>query len=218
MKHDLTLAEPIKVEPAKRATAKTKKANGFGFDPGVSQHHFVVHIPRSEKAEVEISEHFSFDTATGSSEVSLGERLDGQLRVRLSHAKWNAIAEETRAHLNQRLKVEGIGSASWKPGVNLLRRDFGKELVLLCWALEDADPALCNIAVGNWVGLLPEERWWLYTQTAAATGTVLDRNKGWRKAVRFALTENPTPTRQLERSVPEFFTAAKSQAVLFDTN
>ncbi|PIP40031.1 MAG: hypothetical protein COX19_06575, partial [Desulfobacterales bacterium CG23_combo_of_CG06-09_8_20_14_all_51_8] len=44
--------------------------------------------------------------------------------------------------------------------------------------------------------LFPEERWWLYTQTAAATGHgVQDRGKGWRKAVRFALTENPVTTR-----------------------
>ena len=44
----------------------------------------------------------------------------------------------------------------------------------------------------NWLGLAPEERWWLYTMTNAATGhAIKDRNRGWRKAVRFALTENP---------------------------
>ena len=44
----------------------------------------------------------------------------------------------------------------------------------------------------NWLGLVPEERWWLYTMTNAATGHAVNgRNKGWRKAVRFALTENP---------------------------
>ena len=44
----------------------------------------------------------------------------------------------------------------------------------------------------NWQGLAPEERWWLYTMANAATGHALaGRNKGWRKAIRFALTENP---------------------------
>ena len=39
---------------------------------------------------------------------------------------------------------------------------------------------------------MPEERWWLYTMTNAATGhAVQGRNKGWRKAVRYSLTENP---------------------------
>ena len=47
-------------------------------------------------------------------------------------------------------------------------------------------------AVKNWLGLVPEERWWLYTMTSAATGHAIQgRNKGWRKAVRYALTENP---------------------------
>jgi hypothetical protein len=55
-----------------------------------------------------------------------------------------------------------------------------------------ADPALIPAAVKNWLGLVPEERWWLYTMTCAATGhAVQGRNKGWRKAVRYALTENP---------------------------
>ena len=44
----------------------------------------------------------------------------------------------------------------------------------------------------NWEALAPEERWWLYTMTNAATGHAINgRNRGWRKAVRYALTENP---------------------------
>jgi hypothetical protein len=39
--------------------------------------------------------------------------------------------------------------------------------------------------------LAPEERWWLYTMTAAQTGHHAQKNRGWRKAVRAALTENP---------------------------
>jgi len=48
------------------------------------------------------------------------------------------------------------------------------------------------VAVKNWLGLMPEERWRLYTMTNAATGhAVYGRNRGWRKAVRYALTANP---------------------------
>jgi hypothetical protein len=62
-------------------------------------------------------------------------------------------------------------------------------------------------AIANWQGLSPEERWWLYTMTAAATGHFqLGRNRGWRKAVRFALTENPVTDRVSDQPVvPEFF-------------
>jgi len=51
---------------------------------------------------------------------------------------------------------------------------------------------LIPTAIRNWLGLAPEERWWLFTMTAAATGHALHgRGRCWRKAVRFALTENP---------------------------
>ena len=74
----------------------------------------------------------------------------------------------------------------------MVMRLLGKELTLLGWAVEDADPALIPTAVKNWLGLAAEERWWMFTMTNAATGHVVrGRNKGWRKAVRFALTENP---------------------------
>ena len=45
-------------------------------------------------------------------------------------------------------------------------------------------------AIRNWKGLMPEERWWLYTTTNASTGGLNDR-KGWRTALRYALCENP---------------------------
>ncbi|PSQ99340.1 MAG: hypothetical protein BRD48_04380 [Bacteroidetes bacterium QS_9_68_14] len=44
----------------------------------------------------------------------------------------------------------------------------------------------------NWWGLSSEERWWLFTMTNAATGHAQHgRDRGWRVAVRYALTENP---------------------------
>src|SRR5439155_14210314 len=96
---------------------------------------------------------------------------------------------------------------TWRAGENLITRLLGKELTLLAWAIEDADPALVGVAVANWRGLTPEERWWLYTMTAAATGEAsTGRGRGWRKAVRFALTENPVSLTHQDRPVvPEFF-------------
>jgi len=85
-----------------------------------------------------------------------------------------------------------LKTGKWKPGLIPISRILGKELVLLAWAIEDSDPSLIPIAVKNWLGLAPEERWWLFTMTNAATGHAISgKSKGWRKAVRYALTENP---------------------------
>ncbi|OQA08275.1 MAG: hypothetical protein BWY65_01547 [Firmicutes bacterium ADurb.Bin373] len=67
---------------------------------------------------------------------------------------------------------------------------FGKEMMVLLWGIEDCDPSVIPTAIRNWKGLMPEERWWLYTMTNASTGHMKDK-KGWRVALRYALCENP---------------------------
>lgn len=71
-----------------------------------------------------------------------------------------------------------------------MERLFGKELMLLLWGIEDSDPSVIPKAISNWKGLMPEERWWLYTMTNASTGGLTDR-KGWRIALRYALCDTP---------------------------
>jgi len=168
------------------------KYDGFGFCPEESEHHFLVTIPAGNQRDVLISEFFTFDPEVGIKTPSLGDAHDGQLKVILPRSKWDAIADEARAELNKRLKAHGIKTGGWKVGTTPVSRLLGKELVLLAWAIEDADPATIPTAIRNWIGLAQEERWWLYTMTNAATGHAASgRGKGWRKAVRFALTENP---------------------------
>lgn len=179
----------------------------FGFDPSESAAHFLVFVPAGSTLPVEISEHLSWNAERIAQSVHYSERPDGQVRSRLERPKWNAIADVVRAEFNTRLKKEGKRPGRWKAGYNTLSRSLGKELTLLAWAIEDADPALVPTAVANWQGLTPEERWWLCTMTAAATGNyVSGRGRGWRKAVRFALTENPVTARPPgEPTIPEFF-------------
>ncbi len=189
-------------------TARDVLAGAFGFDPEESAAHFLVHIPAGSTVPVDISEHLSWDPESIQSSIHYGtEREDGQVRCHLPRSKWNEIAEVVRAELNARLKKAGRKPGKWKTGCNPIARILGKELTLLAWAIEDADPALIPTAIANWQGLTPEERWWLYTMTAAATGNaVTGRNRGWRKAVRFALTENPVTDRVTDQPVvPEFF-------------
>jgi len=169
------------------------KYTGFGFDKDESVHHFVVTIPASNREDVLISEYFVFDAKEDYQMPSLGMgTLEHKIKVILSRDKWNAIAEDVRVEFNRRLKKQGIPSGRWKTGHVPVSRLLGKELVLLGWAIEDSDPTLVPFAIKNWFGLAPEERWWLFTMTNAATGHAIHgRSKGWRKAVRFALTENP---------------------------
>jgi hypothetical protein len=192
-----------------RSTSSIDSAVGsFGFNPTECVAHFVVAIPAGTAQPVEISEHFSWHPASGDRVGHYGEeREDGQVRCRLPRPKWNDVADAVRTEFNARLRRTAQKPGRWKTGANVVSRLFGKELTLLAWAIEDADPALTKTAIANWQGLTPEERWWLYTMTAAATGNFqTGRNRGWRKAVRFALTENPVSNRPPDEPVvPEFF-------------
>lgn len=173
------------------ASIERQLKNGFGFDPARSEHHFVVTIPSSAAEKVLISEHITWSESVGSSAPHTNSRrLDGQSRVELSREKWNAIAEQARVLFNARLRKEGLTAGGWMGGNNLLRRELGRELCVLVWAIEDADPSHIERASKNWGGFTPEERWWLYTQTAATTPMLGDRGRGWRLALRYALAES----------------------------
>ena len=185
---------------------KKRKAEGFGFVNEETGHHFLVTI-KSAKSDVFISEHFAWDNSEQRRTLSfaLGNE-DDKMRVVLPAAKWQGIAEATQQEFNRRLRKNGLPAAKWKTGQIPVSRLLGKELVLLAWAIEDADPALIPTAIKNWLGLAPEERWWLFTMTNAATGHALNgRNKGWRKAVRYALTENPVSDEYEVQSRQELF-------------
>lgn len=182
---------------------------GFGFDPEQTEHCFIVTVPTSKakQADVLISEHFHWlPPIKGEETQPTFNDIDAQLKARLHRYTWEQIEEHVKAEFNRRLRNLGIKAGRWlKKGQIPVDRTLGKELTLLAWALEDADPELAITAVHNWLGLVPEERWWLYTMTNAATGHAINgRNKGWRKAVRFALTENPVMEGVLRHRRSEF--------------
>lgn len=115
---------------------------------------------------------------------------DDKCKVELSKHKWKLIEDTLKVEFNNRLKTENISVGKWHIGQIPVQRLFGKEMVLLAWGIEDCDPSVIPTAIKNWLGLSPEERWWLFTMTNAATGNLHDE-RGWRKAIRYALTENP---------------------------
>jgi hypothetical protein len=193
----------------KSAAGRKPKVEGFGFVPEEAQHHFLVTLPPPSKdPNVYISEHLEWDASEERRELNfaLGKE-DNKVRVVLPRPKWDAIADEVKAEFNRRLKAADRKAGQWKSGQVPVSRLLGKELTLLAWAIEEADPALIPTAIRNWLGLAPEERWWLFTMTNAATGHALTgRGKGWRKAVRFALTENPVAVGQVMDSSPLYRT------------
>jgi hypothetical protein len=205
---------------ARTAQPNTSRVDGFGFDPAESEHHFLVTIPAKKDEHVYISEHFTWEENQARQELSiaLGSE-DAKMRVVLHRLKWEDIAEPVQIEFNQRLRSQGLKPGKWKTGRNPVSRPLGKELVLLAWAIEDADPALISVAVRNWLGLAPEERWWMFTMTNAATGHAISgRNKGWRKAVRFALTENPVSEHRSRRFAVPLFASLADEDYIVEPN
>lgn len=164
---------------------------GFGFDSEKTRHYFVVHLPASPDGAVRVVERFEWTGEVPSDADVPNESKD--LKVVLARDRFKEVAEECKAEFNRRLTAHGYSSGRWPVrGAVPLDRSFGRELTLLFWGIEDCDPNDIPNAVRNWLGLSPEERWWLYTMTNAATGQAYaGRGRGWRKAVRFALCENP---------------------------
>lgn len=156
---------------------------GFGAPGGIDPHCFEVHIPPGNAGDIRVVEHYG--VAAG----AFG-RPDAE-RCLLTRKVWGAIREDLRRCFNERLREKNLAVGFWKPGVNKVERLLGQELLVLAWGVEAADTALIPVAVRNWLALRPEERWWLYAVTASSTGEVKHREIGWRKALRFALTENP---------------------------
>jgi hypothetical protein len=192
-----------------KATARKPELLGFGFQPALSEHFFLLSLPRSkaEGAEVTLSEHFEWREPTADAPIPVPiNDVNAYLRVILRRTVWEEVAEDVKAEFNRRLRVYGLKTAQWpKSGQVPVDRTLGKELCVLLWAIEDCDPALINTAVRNWLGLVPEERWWLYTMTNAATGHALKgRGRGWRKALRYALTENPVSEGLIQQRLAAF--------------
>ena len=158
---------------------------GFGCSGEVGEHCFVVDLPRAMNQPITIVEDYGVQAPI---EV-VGER---KIRAVIDRPRWDAISETLRVEFNRRLRDVNRRSGRWQSGEVPVDRLLGKELVVLAWGTEDVPADKIPQAIANWLGLKPEERWWLYTTTAAATGDAIKhRGIGWRKALATALTENP---------------------------
>jgi hypothetical protein len=159
---------------------------GFGYNPQETKHHFLVIIPQSQNKDIAIYERFEWDVA----ETQKSDMEYKSLKVTIDKHKWDLVKDVLQQEFNKVLRDINMLVGKFKIGEIPVERLLGKEMVLLLWAIEDSDPSLIPLALKNWLGLSREERWWLFTMTNAVTGNADDK-RGWRKAVRYALTENP---------------------------
>ena len=160
------------------------KTFGFGFNPKETEHHFLLELPKGN-TKITVYERFKWDEGK-----QLSDMDDKDKKIILSKQKWNKVKKPVKKEFNRRLKSNDLDQGDFEEYFVPLERLFGKELVLLLWAIEDAEVAVIDLAIKNWLGLSPEERWWLFTMTNASTGHYTDK-RGWRIALRYALTENP---------------------------
>lgn len=119
---------------------------------------------------------------------------DPGLRVVIDRGRWLALAPGFWSDANRRLRANGLPVAKFvkNPSQPIpVHPSLGKELCILCWAVEEASPDDIPNALRNWEALAPEERWWLFTMTVATTGQAMQKGIGWRKALRAALADNP---------------------------
>ena len=132
------------------------------------------------------------------------------LRVLLSRQRWLAIREPVQREFNARLKAYKLKTASWKTGENDVERLLGAELCVLAWAVEAMPIAHIPKAIGAWLGLRPEERWWLYRVTVNTAGRAEDTGIGWRVALKYALSGERESNTLPQKTKPEQTTQEKT--------
>jgi hypothetical protein len=158
------------------------KTVDFGAPDKHGAHVFRVEIPAARIASVRIIEDYGYRGLEG------GIPRDEE-RVILSRAVWSGISGIARSEFNDRLKTARVATGRWHTGVNLVDRLLGKELCVLAWAAETANGDQLAVICSKWAALRPEERWWLFSMTVAEAGLPEDTQRGWRRALYYALSD-----------------------------
>lgn len=183
--------------PARSTRNKDRKAIGLGFLPKEARHGFLIQVPKGKANDdlINIAEYWGDElNALGERTIDPSSTGDRSLRVLIDRGRWLALAPAFWDDANRRLRANGLATSRFVKAPTKpvpVHPSLGKELCILCWAVEEASPDDIPNAIQNWEALAPEERWWLYTMTVATTGQALQKGIGWRKALRAALADNP---------------------------
>ena len=181
---------------ARAAAPLARKSIGLGFLPEEARHGFLIDIPKGAAGGdmICVSEHRGDALNNlGARETAATSPNDPSLRVFIDRTRWLALAPGFWEEANRRLRANGLPPAKFQknPAKPIpVHPSLGKELCILCWAVEEATPDDIPNALHNWEALAPEERWWLYTMAVATTGQAMQKGIGWRKALRAAIADN----------------------------
>ena len=173
-----------------------RRVVGIGFIPEEARHGFLIDIPKGTNGSdlIRISEFRGTDLDQMSERNSTATSpTDPALRVLIDRTRWLTLAPGFWDEANRRLRSNGLSTAKFQKNPTKpvpVHPSLGKELCVLCWAVEEAAPDDIPNALLNWEALAPEERWWLYTMTVATTGQAMKKGVGWRKALRAAIADN----------------------------
>jgi hypothetical protein len=168
---------------------------GFGASDKFGAHIFRVEIPASKVELVRIIEDYGYR----GSESGIPREEE---RAVLPRVIWSGISDAARNEFNDRLKTHTLPTGRWKTGPNLIERLLGKELCVLAWAAEAATEEQLPVICSKWSALRPEERWWLFSMTVAEAGLPEDTERGWRRALRAALSDGEKPPHARKRRRP----------------
>ena len=192
------MARPKSTKPTTSTSrpADTKKMLGLGFLQNQAKHGFLIEIPKGSVRNdmVRISEFRNLEShhLESVTDSNLTNHAPS-LRVLIDRNRWLELAPTFWEEANRRLRSNGLPTCKFQKNSAKpipIHPSLGKELCLLCWAVETAPPDSIPNALLNWEALAPEERWWLYTMTVATTGQAMQQGVGWRRALRYALAEN----------------------------
>lgn len=167
----------------------------FGASDAFGAHLFRVEIPPARNEPVAIVEDYGYRGLEGG--IPREEE-----RVLLARPVWSAIADIARREFNERLKVANLLTGRWHTGTNLVERLLGKELCVLAWAAETATTEQLPVICSKWAALRPEERWWLFSMTVAEAGIAEDTQRGWRRALFYALSDGEKPADRKRKPRP----------------
>lgn len=180
-----------------------EEIKGFGAPKRLGAHLYIVTIPGSNSETVRVVEYFGFagDTEGVSDDPEHTFQLE---RAVINRDIWAKISEPLRSEFNTRLKANKMPPSRFTVGDNYLEKLLGRELCVLVWAAEHISERgaeltdRLGVIVSRWRSLRPEERWWLFSMTAAEAGGSGDSERGWRKALYYALSDGAgrRPTRR----------------------
>ncbi len=174
---------------AAQANARAAATVGFGCPPlSAWPHHVVVSIPSGRGGDIHLLEDFGI--------LEDAERGLATERCSIPRARWNQMAEASKAELNTRLREKGLATSRWQPGDNRVERVLGTELMTLAWAVVSADEASVPAVVTTWLSLTSSERLWL------AGRVLMAPSDGVRRGLALMLSAQPaeTPTKALPSS------------------